>query len=185
MCFRAFLPSVHHLSPLCARCLQFSLTALLITSCDQVSHTPPLRALQLLEWGFDPNTCDCTGEAPLHWAARWNRCQVAAALVGSGSRMEQPDKEGRTPMHVACENGRVAVLHELLRRGALGDPQDRRGRSPLCIAKFYAREDAAQVLTEHLNRSRKGAAPATQHSQRPQPPSANSTPCARAVTALC
>ena len=107
--------------------------------------------LQLIDWGFDPNAIDDAGEGPLHWAARWNRCSVAVALVTCGSRLEHADKDGRTPMHVAAEYGRLAVMRELLRRGANPEPLDHCGRTPLSIATLFGRDPASQMLSDHLN----------------------------------
>ena len=74
------------------------------------------------ECGLDPTKVVLKGrrdgKAPLHWAARNDRHEVVAELLGRGVPVDMPAKDGTTPLHLACYTGARRAAEALLAAGA-------------------------------------------------------------------
>lgn len=55
----------------------------------------------LLEYGADPNQCDCEGNTPLHLATVTNRISVVTLLLKAGSDILSVDERGHNPLQLA------------------------------------------------------------------------------------
>lgn len=85
-------------------------------------------------------TTDHEGATPLHWAARLDRADLAAALLAAGAALEARDAvHDSTPLAWAAYYGSAAVTELLLRAGADPRASNRYGLTPAEIAEGGAR----------------------------------------------
>ncbi len=64
----------------------------------------------LIAKGADLNTTDDKGGTPLHWAAYYNRKDIAKLLLMQGADLYIKDKYGLTPIDVARINRKKEIL---------------------------------------------------------------------------
>ncbi len=69
------------------------------------------RVRLLIAQGADINTRDNRGGTPLHWAAYYNRKEIAKLLLMQGADINIKDKNGLTPVDVARINRRKEILN--------------------------------------------------------------------------
>jgi uncharacterized protein len=87
---------------------------------------------QLLARGFDPNTLDPTGQAPLFLALRAESFRAAAALMAHPDlRFDKANGAGETPAMMAALKGSLEWTRRLIERGA---QVNRDGWAPLHYA---------------------------------------------------
>lgn len=67
---------------------------------------------QILAKGADPNqTLDESGVTPLHFAAQYNRPEVAQLLIEAGAELEvRPEGDGDTALEIAEMYGHLKVM---------------------------------------------------------------------------
>ncbi|KAK2809723.1 hypothetical protein FQN50_003568 [Emmonsiellopsis sp. PD_5] len=70
----------------------------------------------------------------LHWAAMYDRCDLAIYLLKCGLSASVTDKRHRTPLHVAARRGSVNVAILLLANGANVNAVDSLGFTPILDA---------------------------------------------------
>ena len=59
----------------------------------------------LLKHGFDPNSLDCNGWSPLHWAAKRGDTYIIDILESAGAKFSTESINGWTPENVATFHG--------------------------------------------------------------------------------
>ncbi len=77
---------------------------------------------------------DPSGLSPLHWAAVYNRAELAERLIGRGAQPNRADLTGHTPLHWAARYGGGATVVALLRHGANLEAPNKDGDTPLHLA---------------------------------------------------
>ena len=82
----------------------------------------------------------------LHWAARYDRVEIARMLMGADVNMQ--DIWNRTPLHVAAQFGSVEIAQMLIDAGADVNVQTNSGRTPLHRAAFYGYVEIARMLID-------------------------------------
>jgi ankyrin repeat protein len=78
---------------------------------------------------------------PLHCAAFWGSCKVAAYLVKKGTHIDV-DSDLGTPLHISSTHGDKKMTELLLSNGANVNSKDKYGRTPLYAAVVYGDEKA-------------------------------------------
>ena len=72
----------------------------------------------LLNQRADVNVRDVDGTTALHWAARTDDAEIAAALMRAGATANVANRYGITPLFLAATNGNAAIVEALLKSGA-------------------------------------------------------------------
>ena len=93
------------------------------------------KPYELLKSGFDMNTLDQTGRAPLHLAFEKRRRLLIRHLIHQGAELNIISPEGQTALHLAVENGWNVEVKLLLEKGADPAQKDQNGSTPLDLAK--------------------------------------------------
>jgi uncharacterized protein (DUF2384 family) len=57
-----------------------------------------------LECGADPNVQGCSGDVPLHYAARFGHLGIVRILLNSGADPNIRNRDGKTPLDQAIES---------------------------------------------------------------------------------
>jgi uncharacterized protein len=58
------------------------------------------------------------GMSALHWAATWDKVDIAKDLIECGARCDSANNYGITPLAIACENGSAGMVRLLVKSGA-------------------------------------------------------------------
>ena len=105
----------------------------------------PWVAVQLLDWGADPNLTDARGQTPLHIAARCHS-DLVPLFLARRARCDLMDVDGRTPLNVALGalNHFAALL--LLRAGAPTDGIEPHVPTLRAFARALGDHEAGAVL---------------------------------------
>lgn len=104
----------------------------------------------LLRYGAQVNSCDDSGCAPIHVAARKGHCGTIALLLSRGANVDLPSKsEKRTALHLATLMGHDDVAKLLLDNHAKVDHVDIYGSTPLHLAARMGRKSTVQLLIQH------------------------------------
>ena len=105
---------------------------------------------QLLERGFDPNSLDDKGQAPLYLSLREGSFKVAAVLLDHrATRVDQANSVGETALMISALKGQTEWLQRLSARGASLEPKTQPGWSALHYAASGPEPKAVQWLLEH------------------------------------
>ncbi len=130
-------------------CLFFGLT--LLTGCGpsyplhaaiRAGNTD--KALRLIERGRYINDIDCTGNAPLHWAALEGQVEVVRRLLDAGADADV--RSVGTPLYHAAARGDVPVARLLLERGAKIDAKTADSVTALMVASYAGHVDMVSFL---------------------------------------
>ena len=73
---------------------------------------------RLLKQGVPVNASQPDGFTALHWAAQWDKADMADLLIRAGEKVSAADNYGVTPLSLACTNGSVPMVDMLLKAGA-------------------------------------------------------------------
>lgn len=104
---------------------------------------------QLLERGFDPNSLDTKGQAPLYLSLREGSFKVAAVLLADRSiRIDQANSVGETALMISALKGQTEWLQKLSARGASPDPKAQPAWTALHYAASGPEPKAVQWLLE-------------------------------------
>jgi len=98
----------------------------------------------------DVNAPQADGTTALHWAARWDDLDMAAALIRAGANPQAANRDGATPMFLAAQNGSAAMIEALLKAGA--DPNApilSHGETALMMAARTGKPEAVKALLDH------------------------------------
>ena len=102
----------------------------LLSSAIAVAAPPDLRVTDaarnqdagavraLLEAGAAVDDVQADGFTALHWAAQWDRTDLADLLLGAGADVDAADRYGITPLVLACTNASPGMVRRLLEGGA-------------------------------------------------------------------
>lgn len=105
---------------------------------------------QLLERGFDPNSLDDKGQAPLYLSLREGSFKVAAVLLDHrATRVDQANSVGETALMISALKGQTEWLQKLSARGASLEPKTQPGWTALHYAASGPEIKAVQWLLEH------------------------------------
>ena len=74
------------------------------------------------------------GQTPLHFAARYGRASIAAALIAATANVNAETGTGVTPLHVAAEDGHAAVVSLLIQATASLNVKNDDDKAPLHVA---------------------------------------------------
>jgi len=91
--------------------------------------------------------------APLHWAAYWNRAEVAKVLLARGADPNAKTNRDFTPLHEAARLGSLDVAKLLLAAGADPEAVDKAGKRPI---DWAAGKDPKHVAVRALLSDRRG-----------------------------
>ena len=80
----------------------------------------------------------------LHWAARYDRLEIARMLMGADVNMQ--DIWNRTPLHVAAHFGRVEIAQMLIDAGADVNVQTNGRRAPLHYATRFGKVEIVRMF---------------------------------------
>jgi len=96
----------------------------------------------------DINQTDCTGSAPLVWAASNGHQEVVKILLGRADvNPNNSDMSGRTPLLRAAMNGHEEVVKMLLRRDDVNpNKPDTIGQTPLLCAAMNGHKGVVKML---------------------------------------
>ncbi|XP_065838890.1 serine/threonine-protein phosphatase 6 regulatory ankyrin repeat subunit B-like isoform X2 [Oscarella lobularis] len=106
---------------------------------------------KLLEKGFSLFETDYLGYTSLHWAAKYNKKEVAEVLIERGANVEAKDKWGRTPFLHAVRYGQNEFANLLLRKGCNRHAIDHEGHGALALACIEKHHDTAEWLLSKFN----------------------------------
>ena len=105
---------------------------------------------QLLERGFDPNSLDDKGQAPLYLSLREGSFKVAAVLLEQrATRVDQANSVGETALMISALKGQTEWLQRLSARGASLEAKTQPGWSALHYAASGPERKSVQWLLEH------------------------------------
>src|SRR5215831_7194061 len=125
--------------------LSFSYTAFAFSGselADSAMRKDTQSVRTLLKQNADPNAPQSDGTTALHWAARWDDVDIAAALIRAGANPQAVNRDGATPMFLATLNGSAAMIDTLLKAGAdVNAPVLSRGETALMMAARTGRLD--------------------------------------------
>ena len=76
---------------------------------------------ELLAAGAAVDGARADGFTALHWAAQWDRADLAGLLLAAGAEVDAADRYGVTPLVLACTNASPGMVERLLQAGA--DPR--------------------------------------------------------------
>lgn len=86
---------------------------------------------------------------PLHFAAGYNRLDVATFLIERGADVHIKDKGGLVPLHNACSYGHYEIVQLLLSKGASVNVTDLWKFTPLHEAAAKGKSDIVKLLLAH------------------------------------
>jgi len=94
------------------------------------------RVASLIQGGANVNVAEdsINGWTPLHYAARYNRKEIADLLITAGANINAKDEVKRTPLHIATEEDFTDMVELLLARGADVSAKGEVGNTALNIA---------------------------------------------------
>ena len=93
------------------------------------------RINEILQQGHPPDMQSCSGQTPLHYAARFSGDGLALELlIDSGHSVDLPDGKGWTPLHYGTYYANTVSVRVLLMMGACPLTRDCIGRSPMSMA---------------------------------------------------
>src|SRR5262245_18891132 len=102
---------------------------------DSVMRKDAQAVRTLLTQNADANVPQADGTTALHWAARWDDVEIAAALIRAGANPRAVNRDGATPMCLATLNGSTTMIDTLLKGGAeVNAPVLSRGETALMMA---------------------------------------------------
>jgi len=102
----------------------------------------------LLGEGADPDAAGADDATALHWAAQYERLEIAMQLLEAGAAARAATRNGITPLAIAAQNGSAALIERLLEHGADPDERSAEGQSALMLAALNGRPEALAVLLE-------------------------------------
>ena len=73
---------------------------------------------RLIKQGVAVNGSQPDGFTALHWAAQWDKADMADLLIRAGEKVNAADSYGVTPLSLACTNGSARMVDKLLHAGA-------------------------------------------------------------------
>ena len=115
-----------------------------------VSFDDARSVSQLLERGFDPNSLDDKGQAPLYLSLREGSFKVAAVLLDhQGTRVDQANSVGETALMISALKGQTDWLQKLGARGASLEPKAPPAWTALHSAASGPEPKAVQWLLAH------------------------------------
>ena len=85
---------------------------------------------------------------PIHLAARFNKGEMVAFLLGKGVNIDVQDAHGQTPLALACFHGHFYMARLLLEHGANVNHMDFTGSTPLFQAVFGKKLRLVTLLRE-------------------------------------
>ena len=108
-------------------------------------NTPAVHAL--IQKKANVNAPQADGTTALHWAARWDDLDMAAALIQAGASPRSSNRTGATPMFLAAVNGSAPMIELLLKAGVdANGPVLSHGETALMMAARTGKPDAVKVL---------------------------------------
>ena len=116
---------------------------------DAVKHSDKAAIKALLPQKIDPNVQDVDGSTALHWAARKDDVETAAALIKNGASVKTTNRYGVTPLSLACINGNASMVELLLKAGADANTISPEGETVLMTAARTGKLDAVKSLLSH------------------------------------
>ena len=116
---------------------------------DAVKHSDKAAIRALLPQKIDPNAQDVDGSTALHWAARKDDLETAAALLRNGANVKASNRYGVTPLSLACISGNAAMIELLLKAGADANTTLPEGETVLMTAARTGKLDAVKSLLAH------------------------------------
>ncbi|KAL8677598.1 MAG: hypothetical protein Q9186_005981 [Xanthomendoza sp. 1 TL-2023] len=93
------------------------------------------------------NCLNKRGWSALHYASAYEG-DALSVLVNHEVAVNQLTRDGATALSIASVQGCVRNMRLLLKSGANLELRDREAYTPLCLAVFYQRQDALQLLYE-------------------------------------
>jgi len=84
--------------------------------------------------------------SPLHYAIKYRRTEIAAALINKGADLNIPGQYGFTPLHLAIVNGMIEIALALIKAGADLNIKNNFGTTPFHIAIIHKRTEIATTL---------------------------------------
>ena len=104
----------------------------------------------LIQKKANVNASQADGTTALHWAARWDDLDMAAALIQAGASPRSSNRTGATPMFLAAVNGSAPMIELLLKAGVdANGPVLSHGETALMMAARTGKPDAVKVLLSH------------------------------------
>jgi len=97
-----------------------------------------------LDWQDEDNY----NYTPLHWAARFERVEIARMLIKAGANLNMQDKWYQTPLHWAASNERAEIVRMLIDAKANVNVQDEDDWTPLHYAANNRRVEVARMLID-------------------------------------
>lgn len=95
------------------------------------------------------------GNTALHFAAANGSFKKVKALVEAGAEINIQNAVGNTPLMSACINDNVLIVSYLISKGADFLEVNENNRDALAIASMYNSINAARVLLNRINPTRK------------------------------
>lgn len=105
--------------------------------------------------GASVNCMDCNGNTALHYAARFDRVDIALYLLARGARVNVRNRFGDTPLHCAVDLSKanprsVCTLIDILRHGGSVFDINEDKHTPLDVAILYNNWPAVWTLVRHM-----------------------------------
>ena len=101
---------------------------------------------RLLKQGVPVNASQPDGFTALHWAAQWDKADMADLLIHAGGKVSAADNYGVTPLLLACTNGSVPMVDMLLKAGANPNAAQAYGETVLMTCARTGALDAVKAL---------------------------------------
>ena len=101
---------------------------------------------RLLKQGVPVNASQPDGFTALHWAAQWDKADMADLLIRAGEKVSAVDNYGVTPLSLACTNGSVPMVDMLLKAGANPNAAQVYGETVLMTCARTGALDAVKAL---------------------------------------
>lgn len=108
----------------------------------------PIRAVELVEKGANPNAIDKYGKAPLHYASEHGRIELVKTLIGKDANVNVAGRGGCTPLHHAALYGHTQEALALIANGADVNATTNNDNTALTIAVEEGHTRLAEVLIE-------------------------------------
>lgn len=101
---------------------------------------------RLLKQGVPVNAGQPDGFTALHWAAQWDKADMADLLIRGGGKVSAADNYGVTPLLLACTNRSVLMVDLLLKAGANPNAAQVYGETVLMTCARTGALDAVKAL---------------------------------------